>query len=149
MKFSHRRSEQFWKQDTIVTYFSIKYIFQISPFLQPSTLVRKCKKVWVWYVSKCHAGHQKEEQKGGNFKSNFKSNFKFLIHLGFIHNFVDCGAIYRPKDRIKFLNIVSKAHQVSFLRNLFKVEIFLEQSEVAFLSSTKICENLNFSTVHL
>ena len=30
-----------------------------------------------------------------------------------------------------------------------KVEIFLEQREVAFLSLSKICENLNFSTVHL
>ena len=29
---------------------------------------------------------------------------------------------------------------------LFKVEIFLEQREVAFLSPSKICENLNFST---
>ena len=27
-----------------------------------------------------------------------------------------------------------------------KVEIFLEQREVAFLSASKICENLNFST---
>ena len=27
-----------------------------------------------------------------------------------------------------------------------KVEIFLEQNEVAFLSPSKICENLNFST---
>ena len=30
-----------------------------------------------------------------------------------------------------------------------KVEIFLEQREVAFLSPSQICENLNFSTVHL
>ena len=29
-----------------------------------------------------------------------------------------------------------------------KIEIFLEQREVAFLSLSKICENLNFSTVH-
>ena len=29
-----------------------------------------------------------------------------------------------------------------------KVEIFLEQREVAFLSPSKICENLNFSTFH-
>ena len=29
-----------------------------------------------------------------------------------------------------------------------KVETFLEQREVAFLSSIKICENLNFSTAH-
>ena len=28
-----------------------------------------------------------------------------------------------------------------------KVEIFLEQREVAFLSPRKICENLNFSTL--
>ena len=27
-----------------------------------------------------------------------------------------------------------------------KVELFLEQREAAFLSSSKICENLNFST---
>ena len=33
--------------------------------------------------------------------------------------------------------------------NVKKVETFLEQREVAFLSPTKICENLNFSTVHL
>ena len=30
-----------------------------------------------------------------------------------------------------------------------KVGIFLEQREVAFLSPSNICENLNFSTVHL
>ena len=29
-----------------------------------------------------------------------------------------------------------------------KVEIFLEQREDVFLSPSKICENLNFSTVH-
>ena len=29
--------------------------------------------------------------------------------------------------------------------HLYKVEIFLEQREVAFLSSSKICKNLNFS----
>jgi hypothetical protein len=29
---------------------------------------------------------------------------------------------------------------------LGKVEIFLEQREVAFFSASKICENLNFST---
>ena len=29
-----------------------------------------------------------------------------------------------------------------------KVETFLEQREVVFLSSIKICENLNFSTAH-
>ena len=32
---------------------------------------------------------------------------------------------------------------------LVKVEIFLEQREVAFLSPSKICKNLNFSTVHI
>jgi hypothetical protein len=31
-------------------------------------------------------------------------------------------------------------------KNVAKVEIFLEQREVAFLSPSKICENLNFST---
>ena len=41
-----------------------------------------------------------------------------------------------------------------FLRNLNlfltgKVEIFLEQREVTFLSPSKICKSLNFSTVHL
>ena len=30
-----------------------------------------------------------------------------------------------------------------------KVKIFLEQREVALLSPSNICENLNFSTVHL
>ena len=30
-----------------------------------------------------------------------------------------------------------------------KVEIFLEHSEVAFLSPSNFCENLNFSAVHL
>ena len=30
--------------------------------------------------------------------------------------------------------------------SIVKVEIFLEQREVAFLSPSKICENLNFST---
>jgi hypothetical protein len=31
-----------------------------------------------------------------------------------------------------------------------KVEIFLEQREIAFLSPSKICENLNFSTeIHI
>ena len=34
------------------------------------------------------------------------------------------------------------------LNQFSKVEIFLEQKEVAFLSHSKICENLNFSTVH-
>ena len=34
-----------------------------------------------------------------------------------------------------------------YCTNIF-VEIFLEQREVAFLSPCKICENLNFSTVH-
>ena len=33
--------------------------------------------------------------------------------------------------------------------SICKVEIFLEQREVAFLSPSKICENLNFSAVHL
>ena len=32
------------------------------------------------------------------------------------------------------------------LENLCKVEKILEQREVAFLSPSKICENLNFST---
>ena len=32
--------------------------------------------------------------------------------------------------------------------HVLKVEIFLEQRKVAFLSPSKICENLNFSTVH-
>ena len=33
--------------------------------------------------------------------------------------------------------------------SLIKVEIILEHREVAFLSPSKICENLNFCTVHL
>jgi hypothetical protein len=33
-------------------------------------------------------------------------------------------------------------------KSLGKVEIFFEKREVAFLSPSKICENLNFSTVH-
>ena len=37
----------------------------------------------------------------------------------------------------------------SLARNSNKVKIFLEQREVAFLSPSKICENLNFSIVHL
>ena len=32
------------------------------------------------------------------------------------------------------------------VNDFIKVEIFLEQREVAFLSPSKICENLNFST---
>ena len=32
------------------------------------------------------------------------------------------------------------------LGRINKIEIFLEQREVAFLSPSKICENLNFST---
>ena len=37
----------------------------------------------------------------------------------------------------------------NMVRPMGKVEIFLEQRKVAFLSPNKICENLNFSTVHL
>ena len=33
-----------------------------------------------------------------------------------------------------------------FLHSFVKVEIFLEQREVVFLSPSKICKNLNFST---
>ena len=36
---------------------------------------------------------------------------------------------------------------MEFTKN-HKVEIFLEQREAGFLSPRKICENLNFSTVH-
>ena len=41
--------------------------------------------------------------------------------------------------------------KISFMSRVFvcKVEIFLEQREVAFLSPSKICKNLNFSNVHL
>ena len=37
-------------------------------------------------------------------------------------------------------------HAKSFKMRHIKVETFLEQREVAFLSPSKICENLNFST---
>ena len=37
----------------------------------------------------------------------------------------------------------------TYTLSLVKVEIFLEQREVAFLSPSEICENLNFSTVRL
>ena len=36
--------------------------------------------------------------------------------------------------------------QIIMQTRFIKVEIFLEQREVAFLSPSKICENLNFST---
>ena len=39
----------------------------------------------------------------------------------------------------------SNSYYVSVIGLLLKVEIFLEQREVAFLSPSKICENLNFS----
>ena len=42
---------------------------------------------------------------------------------------------------IQLWKLLAKGHS--------KVEIFLEQREVAFLSPNKLCENLNFSTVHL
>ena len=61
--------------------------------------------------------------------------------------------------QINIINYQSKLHgcekETDFAENVhrpgenFKVEIFLEQREVAFLSSSKICENLNFSTEHL
>ena len=38
----------------------------------------------------------------------------------------------------------SNSYYVSVIGLLLKVEIFLEQREVAFLSTSKICENLNF-----
>ena len=39
-----------------------------------------------------------------------------------------------------------RGHTLITLPQKGKVEIFLEQREVAFLSPSKICENLNFST---
>ena len=44
---------------------------------------------------------------------------------------------------------LSKIPRSTLQGKLFKVEIFLKPREVAFLSPTKICENLNFSTVLL
>ena len=41
---------------------------------------------------------------------------------------------------------VGKIRAVSSIPYLSKVELFLEKREVAFLSPSKICENLNFST---
>jgi hypothetical protein len=40
--------------------------------------------------------------------------------------------------------VVTSAN-TKLVKNQIKVEIFLEQREVAFLSPSKICENLNFS----
>ena len=42
-----------------------------------------------------------------------------------------------------------KVRKILRATSTFKVEMFLEQREVAFLSPSKICKNLNFSTVHL
>ena len=42
----------------------------------------------------------------------------------------------------KYVFIEGKVEKKYFV----KVEIFLEQREVAFLSASKVCENLNFST---
>ena len=54
--------------------------------------------------------------------------------------------IFRHSDLCYFCinNNLYKGHLLSNFGS--KVEIFLEQSEVAFLSTSKICENLNFST---
>ena len=41
---------------------------------------------------------------------------------------------------------LSTLKESNFKKVESKVEIFLEQREIAFLSPSKICENLNFST---
>jgi hypothetical protein len=56
------------------------------------------------------------------------------------------GLIYSVKDN---LQIWIKLKLTLFALWALKVEIFLEQREVVFLSPSKICENLIFSTVHL
>ena len=47
---------------------------------------------------------------------------------------------------LKIFNFDSKLLEIPFFYKAHKVEIFLEQSEFGFLSPSKICENLNFST---
>ena len=44
------------------------------------------------------------------------------------------------------LDSIMSEYLATELNMKIKVEIFLEQREVAFLSPSKICENLNFST---
>ena len=46
-------------------------------------------------------------------------------------------------NRIRFLSMIQRLGRIN------KIEIFLDQREVAFLSPSKICENSNFSTVYL
>ena len=53
---------------------------------------------------------------------------------------VDLSGIYQFNQK--------EPPKLGFFYNASKVEIFLEQRKVAFLSPSKICENLNFSTVH-
>ena len=51
--------------------------------------------------------------------------------------------------QVRVLNYFRANPYIFFFKLLslvVKVEIFLEQREVAFLSPGKICENLNFST---
>ena len=52
-------------------------------------------------------------------------------------------------DRIKHVKCFAKyqiLHKIVKIHLYVKVEIFLEHREVAFLSPSKICKNLNFST---
>ena len=51
----------------------------------------------------------------------------------------------REPDSISLTSSRSKSPELDNI----KVEIFLEQREVTFLSPSKICENSNFSTMHL
>ena len=55
--------------------------------------------------------------------------------------------LYLQKDEA-LLPLLTKFQNIWYHFKIGKVEIFLEQRGVAFLSLSKICENLNFSTVH-
>ena len=58
--------------------------------------------------------------------SYFLTKYFLMLLVSMIESFVE-----------KFIKTLS--------RKLLKVEIFLEEREIAFLSPRKICENLNFS----
>ena len=53
--------------------------------------------------------------------------------------------MFHYKKKGRFLNIEYFLKSLKTWESNAKVEIFLEQREVAFLSPSKICENLNFS----
>ena len=62
------------------------------------------------------------------------------------HNEADTSGITKIASKIfwSFSNKVVRFRKIAILQPSFiKVEIFLEQKEVAFLSPSKICENLN------